>query len=278
MSATTEESTTTPNDSASKSRRISSRREEHAGDRGVEGRRDAAAAPQATRIRSRDSGTRVELAERRAERRADLHDRPLAATEPPEPMQSAEASDLTTATCGRIRPPRSATASITSGTPWPRASRAKQSISGPYSRPPMTGARHDEPEPDTVEVAVRRVPGRAVVAMTAERVGEAEDQVTESDRTSTGPAPTTSASATSPPEVARNHQCARASRPRPTVTIRPTLIAEPRRSGRSKRAHRRADQRPTSCWLCTNARKLDPTALIASASWRRSSRRPMNAL
>jgi hypothetical protein len=38
----------------------------------------------------------------------------------------AEAIDLTTATRGRIRPPRSATASITSGTPWPRASRAKK--------------------------------------------------------------------------------------------------------------------------------------------------------
>ena len=42
---------------------------------------------------------------------------PSRPTEPPEPMHSAEASDLTTATRGRIRPPPSATASITSGTP-----------------------------------------------------------------------------------------------------------------------------------------------------------------
>jgi hypothetical protein len=46
-------------------------------------------------------------------------------------MHSADASDLTIATCGRMRPPFSATANITSGTPCPRASRAKRSTSGP---------------------------------------------------------------------------------------------------------------------------------------------------
>ena len=49
---------------------------------------------------------------------------PSRPTEPPEPMVSAEAMILTTATRGRMRPPFSATASITSGTPCPRASRA----------------------------------------------------------------------------------------------------------------------------------------------------------
>jgi hypothetical protein len=39
-------------------------------------------------------------------------------------MQIADASALTTLTCGLIRPPLSATAIITSGTPCPRASRA----------------------------------------------------------------------------------------------------------------------------------------------------------
>jgi hypothetical protein len=39
-------------------------------------------------------------------------------------MHNADATALTTLTCGRIRPPLSATAIITSGTPWPRASRA----------------------------------------------------------------------------------------------------------------------------------------------------------
>ena len=38
-------------------------------------------------------------------------------TDPPVPMQIDDASALTIDTCGRIRPPFSATASITSGTP-----------------------------------------------------------------------------------------------------------------------------------------------------------------
>ena len=66
---------------------------------------------------------------------------PSRPTEPPEPMHRAEASVLTTATLGLIRPPRWATASITSGTPWPRASLANRFTSGPYSSPPITGAR-----------------------------------------------------------------------------------------------------------------------------------------
>ena len=41
-------------------------------------------------------------------------------------MHRAEAVALTTATWGRMRPPFSATATITSGTPWPRASRANR--------------------------------------------------------------------------------------------------------------------------------------------------------
>jgi hypothetical protein len=56
---------------------------------------------------------------------------PSRPTEPPEPMQIADASDLTARTCGRIRPPLRLTASITSGTPWPRASGAKRETSGP---------------------------------------------------------------------------------------------------------------------------------------------------
>jgi hypothetical protein len=46
-------------------------------------------------------------------------------------MQIADASDFTTATTGRMRPPLSTTASMTSGTPLPRASRAYRWISGP---------------------------------------------------------------------------------------------------------------------------------------------------
>ena len=49
---------------------------------------------------------------------------PSRPTEPPDAMQITEAIVLTTTTRGRMKPPLRATASITSGTPWPRASRA----------------------------------------------------------------------------------------------------------------------------------------------------------
>jgi hypothetical protein len=45
-------------------------------------------------------------------------------TDPPPPMQIADASDFTPATAARMRPPFSATARMTSGMPLPRASRA----------------------------------------------------------------------------------------------------------------------------------------------------------
>ncbi len=51
---------------------------------------------------------------------------PSRPTDPPEPMQTPEASILATTTRGLMRPPRNATASITSGTPCPFASRAKR--------------------------------------------------------------------------------------------------------------------------------------------------------
>ena len=51
---------------------------------------------------------------------------PSRPTEPPVPMESAEASALAATIRARMMPPRSATAFITSGTPCPRASRAKK--------------------------------------------------------------------------------------------------------------------------------------------------------
>ena len=51
---------------------------------------------------------------------------PSRPTDPPPAMHSADAIALTTATCGRMRPPLRATATITSGTPCPRASRANR--------------------------------------------------------------------------------------------------------------------------------------------------------
>jgi hypothetical protein len=84
------------------------------------------AAPQATRIRIRSSGifTHWPTLEASAEPICTIG--PSRPTDPPAPMHSAEATALTTLTSGRIRPPLSATAIITSGTPCPRASRANR--------------------------------------------------------------------------------------------------------------------------------------------------------
>ena len=64
---------------------------------------------------------------------------PFRPTNMPVPILMAEASDFTSTTRGRIRPPRSATASITSGTPCPFASRAPKYTSGPTIAPPIAG-------------------------------------------------------------------------------------------------------------------------------------------
>ena len=74
-------------------------------------------APQATRIRIRFSGMRTHWPSPEASAEPICTIGPSRPTDPPAPMHSAEASALTTLTCGRIRPPFSATAIITSGTP-----------------------------------------------------------------------------------------------------------------------------------------------------------------
>jgi len=83
------------------------------------------AAPQATRIRSRFSGILIRWPMLEASSEPICTIGPSRPTDPPTPMHSADASALTTLTCGRIRPPFSATAIITSGTPCPRASLAQ---------------------------------------------------------------------------------------------------------------------------------------------------------
>ena len=82
------------------------------------------AAPQATSTRMRSSGIRTRWPRLDASAEPIWTIGPSRPTDPPTPMHSAEATALTTLTWGRIRPPFSATAIITSGTPWPRASRA----------------------------------------------------------------------------------------------------------------------------------------------------------
>ncbi len=66
---------------------------------------------------------------------------PSRPTEPPVPMDRAEARLFTTTRRGRITPERTATASITSGTPCPFAERAKNHVRGPTRSPPAAGMR-----------------------------------------------------------------------------------------------------------------------------------------
>ena len=89
------------------------------------------AAPQATSSRIRRSSRRATWAIEEPSAEPICTIGPSRPTEPPPPMHSALASDFTSATWGRIRPPLRATASITSGTPCPRASGAKRCTSGP---------------------------------------------------------------------------------------------------------------------------------------------------
>ena len=129
--AVTDDRTTMPNDCAAKSRRISSMAKNTPASGALNVAAMPPAAPQATSTRIRPSGTLS--AEPSVEPRAEpiCTIGPSRPTEPPPPMHSAEASDLTTATWGLMRPPCRATANMTSGTPWPRASRAKKCTSGP---------------------------------------------------------------------------------------------------------------------------------------------------
>ena len=86
----------------------------------------APAAPQATRMRSRFSGILTHWPT------LDASDEPICTigpsrpTEPPTPMQIAEARALTTLTCGRIRPPLPGHGDHHLGHAVPARSRAKR--------------------------------------------------------------------------------------------------------------------------------------------------------
>ena len=86
-------------------RAASAHGEEDAADRRIEVAAMPAPAPAATRMMRCRGRHAQQLSERRPERRADLNDRPLAADRAPLPIAIAEASDLTTATIGRMTPP-----------------------------------------------------------------------------------------------------------------------------------------------------------------------------
>ena len=84
-----------------------------------------AAVPQATRVLSDEPVTRrnCPIVEPSAEPICTMG--PSRPTEPPDPMHTAEAAIFASTTRGRMDPERSTMDSITSGTPWPLASRAK---------------------------------------------------------------------------------------------------------------------------------------------------------
>ena len=85
-----------------------------------------AAAPHPTSVRRRCSSMRSHwpIVEPMAEPIYTIG--PSRPTEPPEPMQMPDANSLAIITRGLIRPPRRATASMTSGTPCPLTSRANR--------------------------------------------------------------------------------------------------------------------------------------------------------
>ena len=97
-------------------------------------------------------------------------------------MQIAEATALTALTCGRIRPPLSATAIITSGTPCPRASRAQSVDQRPVDQPADDRDDHEEPQPQPRQVRAGHPALLAELAMPGGQPGEEVDQVPEHHR------------------------------------------------------------------------------------------------
>jgi hypothetical protein len=106
--AVTLEMTTALKGSTAKSRRISSIAKNPPASGALKVAAIPPAAPQATSILIRFSGTRRTRPSVEPSAEPICTIGPSRPTEPPEPMHSAEASALTTATYGAIRPPRSA--------------------------------------------------------------------------------------------------------------------------------------------------------------------------
>ena len=129
--ATTEARTTRPKERVSKFRRISSRAKKTPAIGALKVAAMPPAAPQATSSRVLSAAWRVSWPRPEPIAEPIWTIGPSRPTEPPAPIVIAEATDLTIGTRPRIRPSLEWTASITSGTPWPRASGAKRKTSGP---------------------------------------------------------------------------------------------------------------------------------------------------
>ena len=124
--ATTLASTTSPKERVSQSRRISSSPKKTPAIGALKVAPIPPAAPQATSSRVFAPACRVICPRPEPIAEPIWTIGPSRPTEPPAPMQIADASDFTIGTRPRIRPSFWWTANITSGTPWPRASGAKR--------------------------------------------------------------------------------------------------------------------------------------------------------
>src|SRR5581483_4651638 len=129
-----------------------------------------------------------QLAERRAERRPDLHDRPLTTdrTTRPDTQRRCERLDHR-----HLR--TDASAALGNGQHHlrhavPARLTREEEDQRPVEQPTHDRRGDDEPEPEPVEVAVRRSTGSAVIEVAAERVGEGENQVAKDDGTRPGAA------------------------------------------------------------------------------------------
>jgi len=185
--AVTEDSTIMPNERTSKLARMSSIAKKTPASGALNVAAIPPAAPHATSRRIRGSLMRT------TRPRVDPSAEPICTmgpsrpTDPPPPIHRAEARALTAATCGGIRPPLRATAYITSGTPCPRASRAKKCTSGPIQQPRDNRGADHEPAPKAWQARVGGVAGQRVVRMAGQQQSERLDQPAEDDRPGTGP-------------------------------------------------------------------------------------------
>ena len=180
--AVTDDSTTMPNAWAVKSARISSMAKNTPASGALKVAAMPPAAPQATSTRIRVSATRTSRPSVEPSAEPICTIGPSRPTEPPPPMHSAEASAFTAATCGAMRPPRRATAYITSG-----HAVAARLAGEEVDQRPVQQARHhrredDEPDPETGDVRVGHAARSGVVGVARQQFGEGADQPAEHDR------------------------------------------------------------------------------------------------
>ena len=129
---------------------------------------------------------------------------PCRPTEPPEPIVSVAATILPAALVAGSRPPRESSATITSGTEWPRAPGARMYVIGPTSRPPMAGMR--------ISRAFGRPPSQSSLRMSKKKWSLSSTRVEKPTAARPAPSPTTAASTIGPARGERSMRLVRNSR------------------------------------------------------------------